>query len=191
MNMPGFSISLTNLSNISSACSIPTSTLLELIDAPHNSPSWPATSTIYPVPSGLAGKTREERFTEVAKEEKVEKKDDGKKILVDAELLRGAMKVAAEDVLALEPKLTEWDTVRGFLKCFVCRGWANDRLLEMEIVEKPVQTVLKPFWKRSTRVWGLMAILFTFSENSQRSLTVSPKATRFSATMSHDGISSS
>ena len=50
----------------------------------------------------------------MAKEETAERKDDGKKILVDAELLTGAMKVAAEDVLALEPKLTEWDTVGFF-----------------------------------------------------------------------------
>jgi len=122
MNMPGFSISLTNLTNISQATSLPTSALLEMVDAPHNSPSWPATSTIYPVPPNLAGKKREDRFTEVEKEEKIAHKTSGEKaIKVNPKLLQDAMKVASEDVIELEPKLTEWDTV-----CLT-RGWASGR----------------------------------------------------------------
>lgn len=68
--MPGFSISLTNLSNISSETRVPFGKLLDLIDAPHNSVSWPATSGVYPLPDGMKGRKREEQFIEVEREEK-------------------------------------------------------------------------------------------------------------------------
>lgn len=70
MNMPGFSISLTNLSNISGETGVPVDRLLSLIDAPHNSSAWPATSSIHPLPENLKGRKREDQFIEVEKEEK-------------------------------------------------------------------------------------------------------------------------
>lgn len=72
MNMPGISLSLLNLTNIAEECSF-TSTkhLLELIDAPHNTPGWPATQNMYPVPPELAQRKRADQFIEVEKEEKV------------------------------------------------------------------------------------------------------------------------
>jgi len=112
MNMPGFSISLTNLSNISKSTSVSVERLLELIDAPHNSVAWPATSRIYPVPEALAKRKRAEYFTEVEKEEK-KAPIQGPKILVEPKGLAEAMRIASEDVITLEPKLTEWDTVSG------------------------------------------------------------------------------
>lgn len=69
MNMPGFSLSLTNLTNISESTKIPVEDLLALVDAPHNTPAWPATQNIYPVPEHLAKRKRQEQFTEVAAEE--------------------------------------------------------------------------------------------------------------------------
>lgn len=115
MNMPGFSISLTNLTNISEDTGTPTERLLQLIDAPHRSSAWPQTSSIYPLPSKFQRK-REEQFTEVEKEEKKVVKS-GPKILVDAKKIEESMKIASEDVIALEPKLTEWDTIVGDGDC--------------------------------------------------------------------------
>jgi dihydroxyacetone kinase len=72
MNMPGVSLSLLNLTNIAEECSFTsTSHLLELIDAPHNTPGWPATQNMYPVPPNLASRKRADQFIEVEKEEKV------------------------------------------------------------------------------------------------------------------------
>ncbi|KAK1923124.1 Dak1 domain-containing protein, partial [Papiliotrema laurentii] len=115
MNMPGFSISLTNLSNISEETKVPVERLLELVDAPHNSPAWPATSTIYPVPESLR-RARQDQFTEVEKEEHVAPKR-GPKILIDPKKIEESMRIASEDVIALEPKLTEWDTIVGDGDC--------------------------------------------------------------------------
>ena len=72
MNMPGLSISLTNLTNIAADTGVSTTKLLELIDAPHTSFAWPATQNIYPVPQKLQGRKRQDAFTEVEKEAKKE-----------------------------------------------------------------------------------------------------------------------
>jgi dihydroxyacetone kinase len=79
MNMPGISLTLLNLTNVSADTRIPTSKLLDMLDAPHNSPAWPTTQNMYPVPSHL-DRGRKEAWVEVEKEDKVVKKD-GPKIL--------------------------------------------------------------------------------------------------------------
>ena len=79
MNMPGISLTLLNLSNVSEECNIPVSKLLEMLDAPHNSPAWPQTSGIYPLPKDLE-RGRKDAWVDVEKEEKVVKKG-GKQIL--------------------------------------------------------------------------------------------------------------
>ncbi|OCF33676.1 dihydroxyacetone kinase [Kwoniella heveanensis BCC8398] len=117
MNMPGISLSLLNLNNVSADCPfVSTDRLLELLDAPHNSVAWPATSQIYPLPERLRGRKREEQFTEV-EEEREEIETGGAKLLADADKIRTAMKIAADDVLALEPQLTRWDTIVGDGDC--------------------------------------------------------------------------
>lgn len=75
MNMPGISLTLLNLTNVSEECSIPVPKLLELLDAPHNSPAWPTTHGIYPLPENLERRKREDAWVEVAKEEKPPKKE--------------------------------------------------------------------------------------------------------------------
>jgi dihydroxyacetone kinase len=81
MNMPGISLSLLNLTNIAEECSFTsTAHLLELIDAPHNTPAWPATQNIYPVPPHLAQRKRADMFTEVEQEVKVVHADGPKMI---------------------------------------------------------------------------------------------------------------
>lgn len=113
MNMPGISLSLLNLTNVAQECSgISTAQLIDLIDAPHNSAAWPATQNFYPLAKGMEGKSRHDRFTEVEQEEK-KVETGGPKLSVDPEALRKAMSVASEDVIALEPQLTKWDTVRA------------------------------------------------------------------------------
>ncbi|KAK6906553.1 dihydroxyacetone kinase [Kwoniella mangroviensis CBS 8507] len=117
MNMPGISLSLLNLTNVAAENSfVSTSRLLELLDAPHNSPAWPATSQRYPLPEGLRNRKREDAFTEV-EEEKEEVYTGGAKLVVDPKPIQQAMKTAAENVLALEPQLTKWDTIVGDGDC--------------------------------------------------------------------------
>ena len=56
-----------------------------MLDAPHNSPAWPQTSGIYPLPKDLE-RSRKDAWVDVEKEEKVVKKG-GKQILGTYELL--------------------------------------------------------------------------------------------------------
>ena len=72
MNMPGISLSLLNLTNVAAECSFTSTTkLLELLDAPHNSPAWPANQGVYPLPEKLKNRKRQDRFVEVEKEEEI------------------------------------------------------------------------------------------------------------------------
>ncbi|WVQ85797.1 dihydroxyacetone kinase [Cryptococcus sp. DSM 104549] len=117
MNMPGISLSLLNLTNVAAdISSVSTEQLLTFLDAPHNSVSWPATSQIYPLPEALKGRKREDKFVEAEEEEK-EEVVGGPQLFGDKEFIRSAMKQAADDVLALEPKLTKWDTIVGDGDC--------------------------------------------------------------------------
>jgi dihydroxyacetone kinase len=75
MNMPGISLTLLNLTNVSEECSIPVEKLLELLDAPHRSPAWPTTHNMYPVPENLGNRKRQDAWIDVAKEEKPPKKE--------------------------------------------------------------------------------------------------------------------
>jgi dihydroxyacetone kinase len=130
MNMPGISISLLNLTNVSNETSIPVERLLELIDAPHNSPAWPAQPM--KVSPELAARKRQDAWVDVEKENKGQKKEYSKilgecegsmtmeslckkrivaDIPADKALVQQAMKVASEDVITSEPDLTRWDTV--------------------------------------------------------------------------------
>ncbi len=63
-------------------------------------------------------------------------------MIVDPKKIEHAMQIASEDVIALEPKLTEWDTVSGNVWTVVAD--VNERLSEMVIVEKRVRMVRKP-----------------------------------------------
>jgi dihydroxyacetone kinase len=78
MNMPGISLTLLNLSNVSEETSIPVSRILELLDAPHNSPAWPATAGLFPLPKELEGRKRKDAWVDVAKEEKPIRKESNK-----------------------------------------------------------------------------------------------------------------
>lgn len=75
MNMPGISLTLLNLTNVSDETSIPVDKLLELVDAPHRTPAWPTTHNLYPVSPELAHRKRQDAWVDVAKDEKPPKKE--------------------------------------------------------------------------------------------------------------------
>ncbi len=71
LNMPGISLSLLSLTNVASERPyVTTSKLLESLDAPHNSPGWPASGYTLPLPEKLKMRKRDDKFVEVEKEEK-------------------------------------------------------------------------------------------------------------------------
>lgn len=188
MNMPGISLSLLNLTNVAEECPfVDTSKLAEFLDAPHNSVAWPATSQVYPLPEKLANRKREDKFVDV-EEEKKEEVTGGPQLfgtcllywdvlmarlillgLGNEELIRKAMKQAAEDVLASEPKLTKWDTVSSYLfqNLFVIslNTFLVGRLSVTVTVEKHVPLVPKRPLKLSNKALALTANLSTFSES--------------------------
>ncbi|WOO82040.1 Dihydroxyacetone kinase [Vanrija pseudolonga] len=116
MNMPGISISLLNLTNVAADTGVPVPQLISYIDAPHAATAWPATEHIWPVPKGLAARTRTDKFTEVAAEEKAAV-PTGPELTGNAAAIQRALTTAAADVVALEPDLTRWDTIVGDGDC--------------------------------------------------------------------------
>ncbi|WVQ70545.1 dihydroxyacetone kinase [Cryptococcus sp. DSM 104548] len=117
MNMPGISLSLLNLSNVAAQNEfVSVSTLLEFLDAPHNSVAWPATSQRYPLPEHLKNRKRQDKFVDV-EEEKKEEVVGGPQLIGNKDFIQKVMKFAGDDVLALEPKLTKWDTIVGDGDC--------------------------------------------------------------------------
>lgn len=117
MNMPGISLSLLNLSNIERETGVTADRLIELIDAPHTSVAWPATEHVYSnLPKSLAARKRADQFTEVEVETK-QAAHAGPKLPADPKTIQAALKFSAEDVVALEPNLTKWDTIVGDGDC--------------------------------------------------------------------------
>lgn len=120
MNMPGMSLSLLNLTNVARECStdgLSVERLLEFTDAEHNSVAWPAAHRTYrDVPKDLAERKRADAYFEPP-EEKKEEKPTGPALKASPEIIQAALKTAAEDVVALEPQLTKWDTIVGDGDC--------------------------------------------------------------------------
>lgn len=87
----------------------------------------------------------------------------------DKELIRKAMKQAAEDVLASEPKLTKWDTVCPYLSQRLLVTSLNTflvgRLSVMVTVEKHVPLVPRRPLKLSKKALAPTANWSTFSES--------------------------
>lgn len=87
----------------------------------------------------------------------------------DKELIRKAMKQAAEDVLASEPKLTKWDTVCLYLSQSLLVTSLNTflvgRLSVMVTVEKHVPLVPRRPLKLSKKALAPTANWSTFSES--------------------------
>lgn len=120
MNMPGMSLSLLNLTNVARDCKadgITVERLLEFVDAPHNSPAWPAAEYAYRnVPKDLAERKRQDAYFD-APEEKKDAAPTGPALKASPEKIQASLRTAAEDVVALEPDLTKWDTIVGDGDC--------------------------------------------------------------------------
>lgn len=116
MNMPGMSLSILNASNVAREAGLAVDRLLQLLDAPHAAPAWPATSTVYPLPAKLQKRPLADRLTEVAPEARAAA-PSGPTLDGNAELVQRILRKAAQDVVALEPRLTHWDTLVGDGDC--------------------------------------------------------------------------
>ncbi|EJT49850.1 glycerone kinase [Trichosporon asahii var. asahii CBS 2479] len=117
MNMPGMSLSVMNVSNVARDTGLSVDKIISLLDAPHTAPAWPATAGVYPLPEKLRNRPLSERLTEISPEETKESAPKGPALKADPELIRQILRKAAEDVVALEPELTHWDTLVGDGDC--------------------------------------------------------------------------
>lgn len=132
MNMPGVSLSVLNVSNVARDTGLPEDALLDLLDAPHAAPAWPATSTVHPLPAHLRGRTLADALTELPAEVKAAA-PPGPRLDGDAALIRRILARAAAAVLALEPQLTHWDTLVGDGDCGeTCAAGANAVLAALD-----------------------------------------------------------
>jgi dihydroxyacetone kinase len=80
--MPGISLHLLNLTNVTSDCPFKsTSDLLDMLDAPHNGTAWPATAGMHPLPANLKARKRKDAFVEKGTEGEIKKAiPDGPKL---------------------------------------------------------------------------------------------------------------
>lgn len=117
MNMPGVSLSLLNLNNVSADTGLSIATLMEYMDAEHMSPCWPVNQkNVYPLPANLRDRKRTDAFIDVEAEHKAPA-PTGPPLKVDPATIQRALTLAAQDVVALEPDLTKWDTIVGDGDC--------------------------------------------------------------------------
>ncbi|KAJ7641469.1 Dak1 domain-containing protein [Roridomyces roridus] len=115
LNAPGFSLTLLNLTHIAKSVSS-VEELIKFVDAPHASAAWPSKS-VYPTPTHLEKRAREEKFIEICVTEHKLAKSGGPTLKVDPAVLVGAMRAGAAAVLKAEPDLTRWDTIVGDGDC--------------------------------------------------------------------------
>jgi dihydroxyacetone kinase len=74
MNMPGISLHLLNLTNVTADFPAKSTTdLLDMIDAPHRTSAWPTTHNMYPVPADLKDRLRKDKFVESKKDSELKK----------------------------------------------------------------------------------------------------------------------
>lgn len=131
MNMPGMSLSVLNVSNVARETGLSVEKLISLLDAPHTAPAWPATSSVYPLPAKLQNRPLSERLTEIPAETK-ESAPKGPRLEGDKDLVARILRKAAQDVVALEPELTHWDTLVGDGDCGeTCAAGANGVLAHL------------------------------------------------------------
>lgn len=132
MNMPGMSLSVLNVTNVARESGLSEEKIIELLDAPHTAPAWPATSGVYPLPEKLRNRKLSDALTEIPEETKATVAP-GPELKGDAELIRRILTKAATDVVNLEPQLTHWDTLVGDGDCGeTCAAGAKAVLSHLE-----------------------------------------------------------
>ncbi|KAF4547524.1 Dihydroxyacetone kinase-like protein 1 [Elsinoe fawcettii] len=107
LNAPGWSISLLNLTGLSSATSLPVKTLLSFLDAETTAPAWPRNGYKNAPP---ASSTTSDRAT-------TSSSLGGPGPSVPATPLASALRTASKAIIAAEPDITKWDTIVGDGDC--------------------------------------------------------------------------
>ncbi|KAL6410536.1 DAK1/DegV-like protein [Ilyonectria robusta] len=110
LNGPGFSISLSNVTQAARQVNVEVPELLELLGAPTAAPAWPNSP---PSPIDVS-KRSAVNAKELDLQPSISPKTD---IKIDSALLNAVLRRGCEAAIAAEPKLTEWDMVMGDGDC--------------------------------------------------------------------------
>jgi len=115
MNMPGISITLLNVSQISKNTGLSTSHIINLIDAEHGALSFP-NGCVWKGYPDIKDRPFEEKLVD-APAEHVEQDDHSDKpsakLQVNSKTLQTFLRSGAQAALDSEPDLTKWDTICG------------------------------------------------------------------------------
>ncbi|KAK7402515.1 hypothetical protein QQX98_011723 [Neonectria punicea] len=111
LNGPGFSISLSNVSQAAREANMPLHELLDLIGSPTAAPAWP-NSPLSPIDPSKVSTSNTKKAVDMQPLISPEADIKITPALLDAVLRRGC-----EAAIAAEPKLTEWDMVMGDGDC--------------------------------------------------------------------------
>ncbi|KAK9476113.1 Dak1 domain-containing protein [Lipomyces japonicus] len=110
LNAPAFSLTLFNASNTAAQAGLPVAQVLELFDAPTDALCWPRTHKVQSHTAATGN-------TNGVEDGGHQKNKFASDILVNPAELRSRIEQAAYNVIAAEPKLTEWDTEMGDGDC--------------------------------------------------------------------------
>ncbi|KAK9382781.1 Dak1 domain-containing protein [Kockiozyma suomiensis] len=105
LNAPAFAITLLNITHAARESGVDASQILEYFDAPTDALSWPKTAPY---------------SADAAEEEAIEdesEKSFAEDITVNPATLERKLRKACENIIEIEPKLTEWDTEMGDGDC--------------------------------------------------------------------------
>lgn len=111
LNANIFSITLLNVSECARQSGLSEDTVMKYLDAPTDAVAWPQNHYTNSKPINLAAQVLEDRPAPVAKPQR------SKDLRVGPQALQAALRLAADNVIKAEPKLTEWDTKMGDGDC--------------------------------------------------------------------------
>ncbi|OZJ04492.1 hypothetical protein BZG36_02667 [Bifiguratus adelaidae] len=117
MNAPGISISLLNLTNIAKTSNHTLDELLQLIDAPHGTFSWPGSAVYQQLPDAIINRSREEKFLAMPEMTAKAEMQAPSNLQFEPDVIVDTVKRAALAVLEAEPNLTKWDAIVGDGDC--------------------------------------------------------------------------
>ncbi|KAJ8102348.1 Dak1 domain-containing protein [Lipomyces tetrasporus] len=107
LNAPAFSLTLFNSTYASKRCGVPVFKILEYFDAETDALNWPKTHSY----------NEDATISMDIKPASEDSNSYATDILVDPDTLDRKLRKAAENIIASEPKLTEWDTEMGDGDC--------------------------------------------------------------------------
>lgn len=116
LNAPVFAVTLLNISNTARVAKLSDTDIISYLDAPTSANNWPAPHYFNneATPIDLASQTHQ-----VSHESHVSNKGHAREwdLEVDPETLRDRLNKVANNIIAKEPDLTEWDTKMGDGDC--------------------------------------------------------------------------